>query len=116
MTRSSSIPVGQRKLDEQRVHLVVGVQLGHLREQLVLAGRLGQPQVDGVHPGLGRRLVLEPDVDVGRRVVADEHRRQADAAERADVVGDAGADPLRERLAVHEGRCHPGSNLYVPAR
>ena len=47
-----------------------------------------QPQVDGADPGLGRGLVLEPDVDVRGRIVADEHRRQPDAAERAHVLRD----------------------------
>ena len=51
-------PSGQRQLDEQRVDAGVGVQLRHLREQLVLGRRVGQPQVDRAHPASVAALCL----------------------------------------------------------
>ena len=68
-----------------------------------------QPEVAGLDADLGRGLVLQPDVDVGGGVVADEHRREPDATEPRDLVGDLGADARGERLAVHERRGHLGS-------
>ena len=48
----------------------------------------GQAQVGRVEAGLGRRLVLEPDVDLGGRVVADEDGDEPDVADRLDLFGD----------------------------
>jgi hypothetical protein len=50
---------------------------------LVVTGVRGQLVVVRGHPGLLARLPLAADVDVGRRVVADQHSGQAG--------GDAGA-------------------------
>ena len=72
------------------------VQLGELaRAARPRAIVRRQAQVGGVEARLDRRLVLEPDVDLGRRIVADEHRREADVAERAHLLGDLGADARR---------------------
>ena len=55
----------------------------------------------------GEYLLLAPDVERGGLVFADEHGREADRArERLDLVGYLGANPRRQRLAVHEGRSH----------
>jgi hypothetical protein len=48
--------------------------------------------------------VLEPDVDVRGRVVADQHRRQAELAELAHLFGHFGSHPLGEGLPVDEPR------------
>ena len=69
--------VGQRQLDEDAVDVVVGVQLGDAREQLVLRRVGGQPEVARVDAGLRRGLLLQVDVDVRGGVVADEHRGEA---------------------------------------
>ena len=51
--------------------------------QQLLLRRLGrQPQVGGVEARLDRSLVLQPDVDLGGGIVADEHGHEADVAER----------------------------------
>jgi hypothetical protein len=98
--------VGERELDEQAVDRVVGVQLLDEREQLGLGRRLRQPHVAGLDAHLLRRPVLAADVDVRGRVVADEDGREADVAELGDLGRDVRANPLRKRLAVHEGRRH----------
>ena len=50
--------VRQRELDEDSVDLVVGVQLRHDPEHLVLGGRLGQPHVAGPIPASVAALCL----------------------------------------------------------
>ncbi len=65
----------------------------------VLLARVGrQADVAGIDAGLGRRLVLRGDVDVRRGVVADEHRRKADVAERGNLARDVLADARRKSL------------------
>ena len=105
----------QRKLHEDPVDLVVRVQLVDEGEHVGLRGVGRQPDVAGVDPRLGRCLVLPRDVDVRGRVVADEHRREPDVAELRDLARDVRADPLGERLSVHEGRGH-GWRLYFARR
>ena len=103
------MPAGMRQLDEHAVDLVVRVQLGDGREHLLLGGRLGEPYVMGADARLRRGLVLEPDVDLRGRVLADEHGGQAEPTELLDLAGDLGADARRERLPVHERCGHPGA-------
>ena len=47
-------------------------------------------------------LCLQADVDVGGRIVADEHGHEPDVADRRHLLGHLGADPLGERLALHQ--------------
>ena len=101
--------VRERQLDEDAVDRIVCVQLGNEREQILFARRRGQPQVAGLDSDLDRRLVLQPDVDLRGRVVADEHRRQADRPrERGHLARDLRADARCERLSVHHRRSHGG--------
>ena len=65
-------------------------------------------------PGLGRGLVLQADVDLGRGIVADEHGHQPDVPEPAHLLGDLGPDPVGERLAPYQGRCHRRPSLGSP--
>ena len=67
---------------------------------------LGQTHVGRLDPDLLGGSVLEPDVDLGGGVVADEHRREAERAELRDLPGDLGAHPRGERPPVHERRGH----------
>ena len=96
--------VGQRQLDEDRVDVVRAFSSASLCEQLGLARRRGQPQICRVEPGLDRSLVLEPDVELRGRVVADEHRHEADVADRAHLLGHLCADAVGERLPPHQSR------------
>ena len=97
---------GERQLDEDPVHLVVGVELPDEREHLRLGRIRVEADVPGVDAGFCRGLVLQPDVDVRRGVVADEHGRQPDVTELLDLACHLAADPLRECPAVHERRRH----------
>ena len=79
---------GERQLDEQAVHAVVGVELRDEREHVLLA-RVGRNAVVArLDAGRLRRLLLQVDVDVRRRVVADEDGRDADVVELRDGCGD----------------------------
>jgi hypothetical protein len=98
--------VGQRELHEEPVDRVVGIQLLDLLEQLLLGRLRGEPDVACIDSDLPGRLVLEPDVDVRCRIVADKDRREADLPELPNLVCDLAADALGERLAVHELGCH----------
>ena len=97
----------ERQLDEDAVDRVVGVQHSDPLEQFVLRRLVRQPDVGRANADLLRRFVLAPDVDVVGRIVTDEDRRQPERAQLGDVVLHFGANPLRERLAVHQGRHGP---------
>src|SRR5204862_6793704 len=97
---------GQRQLDEQAVDALVRVQLRDQREELVLGRLRGQPQVARLDADRLGGPLLAADVDVGGRVVADEHRGEPDVAETGDPLGDLLADAGGERLAVDQRRCH----------
>ena len=97
---------GQRELDEDPVDRVVPVELVDQLEQLLLGCVFGEPVVAGQDAGLDRGLLLQPDVDVGSRVVADEDRAQADLAELLDILGDLRTDALGQGLSVHQLRRH----------
>ena len=85
----------QRQLHEDGVDPRVVVELGDLREQVVLGGLCRKTEVGGVDAGLDRGLVLEADVDLGRRIVADEDGDEADVADRGDLLGNLRADASR---------------------
>ena len=74
---------------------VLLVELAHEAEHVFLGRVLWKPMVEGFDARLACGLVLVADVDVRRRVVADEHRREAERrVEALDLVGHLGADPL----------------------
>jgi hypothetical protein len=98
--------VGERKLDEQTVDPVVGVDLGDRRQQILLRRVGGQLEVTRIHPGLRRGLLLQVDVDVRRGVVANQHGGEADVAELGDRSGHLLAHLRAEGLAVDERRGH----------
>ena len=103
---ASVICGGQRQLDEDPVDRVVGVQLGEQRQELLLGRVRGQADVARVDPDRLRRLLLAADVDVRRRVVADEHGGEADVPELGDLGRHFLAHLGRQRLAVDDGRGH----------
>src|SRR5581483_11003040 len=104
----------QRQLHEQRVDRLVGVQLRDLVEQVVLRDRVRQPQVGRTKTGRLGRLVLAADVDVRRRVVADENGRKADTAEDAHLLGHLRADAFRQRTAGHRRGGHSANVSPMP--
>ena len=106
---------GQRQLHEDPVDLGIGVQARDEREHLLLARLRGQPDVARVDARLGRGLVLRADVDVRGRVVADEHRREADVPElRRPPRATPDAHPRGELLPVHAHGRHR-RRLYAKA-
>ena len=87
--------LGQRQLDEDPVDLVVGVQLGDQREQLVLR-RLGvELVVDRAHPDLLGGAGACCDVDLRGRVVADQHGREPGRAAVRSAANALTARPRR---------------------
>ena len=68
----------ERQLDEDAVDVGIGGQLGDRGLDLALRRRRRQVDVARPHPDLGRLALLAAHVALARRVVADEHRRQAD--------------------------------------
>ena len=69
----------QRHLHEDSVNRRIVVQLVDDREQLVLRDRRRPTNRLAVHAELDARALLGADVDRARRIVADEHDRQARA-------------------------------------
>ena len=94
--------VRQWELDEDSVDRVVRVQLLDLLQELLLGRLRRKADVPRVDAHLRGSRVLEPDVDVRGRIVADENRRQPDLAELTHLLGDLAADPLGGRLAVDQ--------------
>ncbi len=99
--------VRKRELDQDPVDPVVGSELGDQGQQLVLRSVARQPVVDRLHAGLFAGAVLVGDVDLGGRVVADDHRRQdrhpaARFDERRDLGGDPRPDQSGDLLAVDD--------------
>ncbi len=95
--------LGERQLAEDPGYALVRVELGDEPEKLLL-GRLGRELVvERLDPDLAARFLLPFDVDLRRRVLADEDRGEADRMrEPGDVLRDLRAYPLGERFAVHE--------------
>jgi hypothetical protein len=97
--------LGERKLDEDAVDAVVGVQVGNEVEDLRLGRVDRETVVARLDTRLVRCLVLRPHVDVRCGVVAHEYRREADGPpECTNVACDLCADLLRERLPVDAHR------------
>jgi hypothetical protein len=69
--------VGQRQLQQDAVDALVGVEPREQLAQLVRLHVAGHLVVEGLDAHLGAVLALHAHVDRGRRIVADEHRRQA---------------------------------------
>ncbi len=98
--------LGERHLHENAVDRGIGVELVHVREQLVLGRGGGQANRQAVHPRLLRGLPLAAHVHRARRVLAHEHdgesRTHAARDERRRVARHFGADVARDGRAVDE--------------
>src|SRR5436309_132008 len=66
-------PFGKRELDENAVHVAIGVQLVDDREQLGFRRGGRQLARERAEADLGARLELGADVDLRRGVFADKH-------------------------------------------
>lgn len=103
--------VGEGELDEDAVHVVAGVEAGHVLEERGLADVGGETMERPADPRLGGGLLLVAGVDDARRILAHQHDVQAGGAsvllhEGGDVVGDARPELLRFRFAIDELRNH----------
>jgi hypothetical protein len=80
--------------------------IGDRGEELFLRRVGGQLEVARLHPGLGRGLLLQVDVDVRGGVVADEDGGEAHMTELGDRGSHLLAHLRTERLAVDDGCRH----------
>ena len=101
----------QRQLDENAVHSRVAIERVDEREQRLPAGRCAEPVIDRAHAALRHHLLLGADIDLARRIVADQHHRETghQAMLRAEVahgLGDPRAQRRGKRLAVDQRRGH----------
>ena len=101
--------VGQGRLDQDPVDEVVPVEMVDELDELVLRRCCRKPVIDRFDACFVRGLVLEADVDLGRRIVSDEHGGQSDVAELGDLVLDLLPQPRREYGAVHPRGVHRAS-------
>ena len=100
--------LGQRKLDEDAVDRVVGIELG---EQLLEMARIDVGREAVVEAGDAHLLggfVLARNVDVRSGILADEHRGQSDVPELLHVMRNLAPDAGRERASLHQCRRHGG--------
>ena len=65
--------LGQRQLHQDAVDPVVGIEPGDQRQQLGFAGCRRQVLLKALDAGSGRRLALVADIDLARRIVADQN-------------------------------------------
>ena len=95
--------LGERQLAEDPGHALVRVELVDEPEKLLLRRLGGELVVERLDPDLAAGLLLALDVDLRRRVLADENRGEADRpAELFDVLATSRADPLGECFSIHE--------------
>ena len=116
-TGFSSIPFGQRQLDDVGGARRVVVEAAYGGQDLVLRRGAGQVLADRLDADLGAVLVLAVDVPRRSRVVADQDRAQpghdALLAQVGHPLGQLGLDRLRGRGAV-ELLC--GHRASLPGR
>jgi hypothetical protein len=100
----------QRHLDQEAVNLGRGVQARDRRHQLALRHRCGQRHHLGDQTQSLRGAHLVADVDLARRIFADdddgEAGRDALGLERADAHGELVADPMCNGGPVDDRRAH----------
>src|SRR5512133_3198720 len=107
--------VGQWRLHQNPVDEVVLVEMLNQLDELVLSRCGRKPVVDRLDACFVRGLVLEPDIDLGRRVVSDEHSRQAHVAELRNLLLDLLTHPCRQGGTVHQrGIWHYGIVSSTP--
>ena len=104
----------RRELEQDARHARVLVELAQQPLDLVVARVGGQPVVEALDADLGGRPLLAADVLRRRRVIADQHGRQAGRVvaglhPRGDVLRHLGAHLLGDRLSVDDPGRHQGA-------
>ena len=102
--------LGQRQLDQNTMHFRILVQALDELDQRRFAGVFREPMFVGIHPGRERHLALAADIDLARRIIAD----QDDGQSRGQLmlflqIRDGVANPCSKTggigLAVDQFRC-----------
>ena len=93
------------------MHRRVGVELADQRQQFGFAHRIRQTMIERAHAGFDGLLALVAHVDGARRILADQHDREARheavlARQPRDFGADLRAQRLRDGLAVDDACGH----------
>ena len=101
--------LGQRKLHENPVHALIGVELCHKAHELVLRDVRRQLVIERSHAPIDNGFRLRADIDFARRIVAGEHDSKAGHKivprfQFGRSAGNLCAQILRDRLTVDD-RC-----------
>ncbi len=89
--------IGQRKLHEDAIDAGIGIERLNPAQQLRAAGFGRQLELVGIHPGFDGRPGFGADVDLARRVFADQDHRKARLAPRLPLeTGSRFADPMTQ--------------------
>ena len=102
---------GEGKLDEYAIDGRIGIEPFDQRQQLVSWGIRGQAMLEARHACGHGRLVLGADIDLARRVFADQHDREPGLApgarfERCGMACNTLAQLAGERFSVNQGHRH----------
>ncbi len=103
----------QRQLDENAVDAGIGIEPGDEGQKLGLAGRDRQAVLLGTEPRGIRLAALVADIDLARRILADQHHGEARGAPLGRLEGCGAVPDLIENaggdgLAVDTGGGHGG--------
>ena len=104
----------QRQLHENAVHGGIAIELCHQRQQIALSDIRRQHVLERRHAGGLGLLMLAADIDLTRRIAADQHHRKPGcqamlALHARDLLGNAGAKLRCNDLAVDDPGRHLGS-------
>ncbi len=110
---------GERELDQNAVHQIIGVQCRDDVQQFLLPDRRRKDMLEACHAKLDGFASLVADINLACGIAADQHDRQAGCATRAGFEGwNCRRDPVRKAFGigftVDYRRAHTGPlNLEV---
>ncbi len=107
-TSPVSICLGSGTWHEDAVDFGIGVEPRDQRQQRVLRGSLGQPVLEAADADFLGLLELAADIDLARRIAADEHHREAGAGH---ARGDHRIDLRLGFFVELAGDCAPVDNV-----
>ena len=101
--------LGQRKLHQDAMHILVGIEFRDQRHQIRLRHVLRQLVIERSHRGIDNGFRFRADIDFARRIVAREHHgkswhKAVLAFQVSRRAGDFRAQVLRDRFPVDD-RC-----------
>ncbi len=103
--------LGERQLDQNTAHVLVGIERGDAIEQLCFAGRCRELAIEGAHARFRDGLGFVADIDFARRIISDQHDRDAGhdapvAAQTVHGIRNLAAQVGCDCLAVDDTRAH----------